>query len=102
MGSLFSTPASLKRLSYTADKGTYSAVTGTLFGLFVPIDQSQQPAEVKAGVQAYRYQTDGSVTAYASDVLTVASVDYQVKGVRRFTMGSIDFVDLILEKAARQ
>lgn len=103
IGSMLSTTATIKRLSYTSDVGTYSTVSGTtLYGLFLPLDPANQPAEVQMGMQAYKFTTEGSSTVYASDVLTISSTDYQVKGLRRYTVGSLDFLDIILEKAARQ
>ena len=102
IGSLYDSTATIKRLSYASDVGTYAAVSGTLYGLFLPLDQSQQPNEVQSGVQAYKFTTDGSATLYASDILTISSTDYQVKGLRRYTVRSLDFLDIILEKSARQ
>ena len=103
IGSMLSTPATIKRLTYTADVGTYAAVAGvTLQGLFLPLDPQQAPQETKSGVQAYKYTVDGAGTVYASDILTIAAADYQVKGLRRYTLGSLDFLDVILEKAARK
>lgn len=103
IGSLYDTTATIKRLSYTSDVGTYTTVSSTtLYGLFLPIDPAQQPNEIQAGVQGFKFSTDGSATVYASDILTISSVDYQVKGLRRYTMRSLDFLDIILEKSARQ
>ena len=102
IGSNFSTPATIKRLTYASDKGTYATVSGvTLYGLFLPLDPAQQPAEVKIGQQAYKFSCDGAATVYPSDFLTIDSVDYAVKGVRRYTMRSLDFLDIILEKSVR-
>lgn len=101
IGSSFSTPATIKRLTYASDKGTYSTVSGTIYGQFLPVDPAQQPAEVKIGQQAYKFTTEGATTVYPSDYLTISSVDYAVKGVRRWTQGSLDFIDIILEKSVR-
>lgn len=101
IGSMLNTPATVKRLSYTNDVGTYSVVA-TLRGLFLPLDPQQAPMEIKAGVQAHKFTTDAALTINPSDVLTINSEDYQVKGQRRYTMGSLDFLDIILEKSARK
>lgn len=102
IGSNFQTTATIKRLTQTADKSAYAAVSGvTLYGLFLPLDPAHQPAEVKIGQQAYKFSCDGSVTVNVSDFLVISSVDYAVKGIRRFTMGSLDFLDIIVEKSVR-
>lgn len=103
IGSLFDTTATIKRLTYTSDVGTYAAVASTtLYGFFAPLDPMKEPNQVSAGVQGYKFSTDGSATVYASDILTINSTDYQVKGLRRYTMRSLDFLDITLELAARQ
>lgn len=99
---MFNTPATIKRLSYTSDIGSYATVSGvTLFGLFEPFDPQQAPIETQAGVQAYKFSTDGNAVVYASDIIVINSVEYQVKGLRRYVLGSLDFLDIILELGAR-
>lgn len=97
------TSATIKRLSYSSDKGTYSTVAGvTLYGFFEPLDPSQMPADVKMAQQGYRFFVDGASTVYASDMLTIDSVDYAVRGLRRYTAGSIDHLEILLEKSVRK
>lgn len=103
IGSLYDTTATIKRLTYLADVGTYSTVSGvTLYGLFLPLDPEKNPNQVKAGTQAFKFSTDGTATVYASDILVIDATNYQVRGLRRYTIKSLDFLDIILELTARQ
>ncbi len=102
MSSLYDTTATIKRLAYVSSVGTYTVVSGvTLIGFFTPMDPEQNKNQLGAGMQGYKFYTDGGSTVYPSDKLTINSVDYQVRGVRRYNMRSLDFLDITLELAVR-
>lgn len=98
---MFTTAATLKRLTYTGDKSAYAAVSGTIYGLFAPVDPDMRPVAAQIGAQAYAFSCTGETDIKASDVLTVASKDYTVRGIRRYTLESIDFLECLLELSVK-
>lgn len=101
MRSLFIKTATVKRLSYTGDVSSYSTQSGTIHGFFAPLDQNQVPKEIKIASQAHKYTCEGGSSITAADILTIDSTDYAVRGIRRYTMGSLDLLDVILEKSVK-
>ncbi len=101
MRSLFTTPATVARLAYVSDVGSYVTQSGTIYGYFAPLDQEQRPADAKIGSQGFKFTCDGSSNIVASDRLTISSVQYMVRGLRRYTMGSLDLLDVLLEKSVK-
>lgn len=101
MRHLFTTTATVNRLSYTGDKSTYSSV-GTVDGYLEPIDPNMTGAAV-AGIQAqsHTFKCDGSSDILATDRLTIASQDYAVAGIRRYIVGSLDLLDVALEEGIK-
>lgn len=100
ISSAYETVATKKRLaSYSGDKSSYASVAGDITGYFEPLDPNTNPGAAHIGGQAYRFTAEGTNDIKEHDILTISSVDYQVKGVRRYTMGSIDVIDCLLSKA---
>jgi len=96
----FTATATKKRLSYASSKGTYSG-TSTFDGSFEPIDNDKNAIALGILGQAWSFVTDGDADILASDILTIASVDYQVRGVRRFNQKRVDVLECILEKSTK-
>jgi hypothetical protein len=94
---MFVFPATVKRLTYTGDKSVYGAVAGTIYGHFAPVDPDQRPQAAQIGAQVYMFVCSGEKDIRATDIVTVNSIDYHVRGVRRYTLESLDFLDCLIE-----
>ena len=98
----FETSATVKRLSaYSGGKATFGSAGSAIFGQFVPVAADQNSIALGIAGQAYKFTTDGIADIQAGDILTVASVDYTVRGVRRYTMKRADFMEAVLEKSIK-
>lgn len=96
MSSMETNVATKKRLgSYSGGKASYSSVAGNIFGNFQPLDPSQGLQAIGIMGQAYQFITTGDQDIKVNDILTVNSVDYTVKGVRRQQNGSIDSLECV-------
>lgn len=94
----FDTKATRKRLSYASSKGSYG--TGTdYYGFFTPVENDANTIALNIMGQAWAFYTDPDADILASDSLTINSVDYQVRGVRRFNQKRNDFLECMLERA---
>jgi len=99
--SFFTTSATIKRLTQTSDKSAYASVSGTIMGFFAPVDPDQRPKSAELASQAYQFACSGENDVRVVDILTINSVDYTVRGVRRYTLESVDFLDCIIEKSVK-
>lgn len=98
---MFTTPATVQRLTQTGDKSAYAAVAGTILGFFAPVDPEQRPQTAQIASMAYQFICTGETSILVSDILTVNSLAYTVRGVRRYTLESLDFLDCILELSVK-
>jgi len=96
--SSFTDPVTIKRLTQTADKSAYVAVSGTLYGLFIPVDQDQNVIALKIVGQAYKFSTDGVNDIRPGDIVTYLSEEYGVKGTQKLTQKSLSVLLCYLEK----
>jgi hypothetical protein len=99
--SFFTTAATVKRLTQTVDKSAYAVVAGTIYGFFQPIDPDQRPKAAEIVSQGYQFICSGENDIRAADLLTVASKVYTVRGIRRYTLESIDILDCLLELSVK-
>lgn len=98
MTSMETTVATKKRLgAYSGGKASYSSVAGNIFGNFQPLTPNQLTEGLGIIGQPYLFVTQGDVDIKAADILTIDSLDYKVKGVRRQQNGSIDALEVTLE-----
>lgn len=98
----YTTTATIKRQSYTADKSTYATVAGTVFGYFGPTTPTEGVGAQTIISQAYQFVTDGPNDIRANDRLVIDSVEYGVKGVQRFTQLSQDVLICTLNKSVKK
>ena len=97
----YNTSATIKRLAtYAGGKSSYASVSGTIRGFFIPVEPSQKTAALGIVDQAYEFTTDGNKDIRVNDIVTVSNVDYGVKGLARYTMGSIDNLKVTLQLIA--
>ncbi len=96
--SSFTDLVTIKRLTQTADKSAYAAVTGTFYGLFSPVDQDQKIIALKIVGQAYQFSTDGNNDIRAGDILTFNGEEYGCKGIQKHNQKSITILYCYLEK----
>lgn len=98
----YRTPATVKRLTaYSSDKSSYSAVSGTIYGTFNPIAPDMNQIALGIISQAYSFDTDGDQDIQDNDVLTIAGVDYGVKGTALYDYGSLSILKCVLEKTVK-
>lgn len=96
-------PATLKRLgAYSGNKASYASVGGTIYGFFEPVEVDQNIIGLGIMGQAYKFYTNGDQDIRTSDVLTVSSVDYNVRGVRRNTSQGLDVLECTLELSIKK
>lgn len=97
----YSTSATQKRLAtYSGNKSSFAAVSGTIRGFFAPMEPSQKTEALGIIDQAFEFTTDGYKDIQVNDILTISSKDYGVKGVARYTMGSQDILRCVLQLIA--
>lgn len=97
--SSFDTPATIERLqTYSGDQSSYASTGVTVEGFFVPISPSMDA--IAAGVisQTYQFSTEEDADIQDNDHLTIDGIVYGVKGTSIFTLRSVRFLKVILEK----
>lgn len=100
MFSKFETAATIKKVgAYSSNKASYATVSGTtIYGFFAPVGLNMQTQALGIVSQAYEFITDEDQDIDDNDLLTIASVNYLVKGVSLWPMGSRSFLKCLLEK----
>jgi len=98
----YNTSATVKRQAYTADKSTYSTVSGTINGYFAPTATNESTGYQGIISQSYQFVTDGQQDIRANDRLTINSEEYGVKGIQRFTLLSQDVLLCTLNKSVKK
>lgn len=97
MNSMEMQVATKKRIaSYSGGKGSYSSVAGNIFGNFQSIDASDSLQAIGIIGQGFLFVTTGDQDIRKTDILTINSVDYAVKGTRRSQNGSIDELECLM------
>jgi len=94
---MFTVPMTLERLVQTADKSAYGSTGGTIYGLLVPIDNDKRVQSLQIGAQAYMWACSGDQDVQVADILTIQSQVYTVRGIKRYVLESIDFLDCLIE-----
>lgn len=98
----FETPATAKRQVYTGSKSVLTSTGTTFYGFFQPIDSDQNTTNLHIIGQAYQYVTEGDADIKAGDTLTINSVEYRVRGIKRNTMKRQDFLTAIMELPVKE
>lgn len=93
----YDTIATKQDLSYTGNKGSYSG-SAEFYGFFSPIDSDENVIALGIVGQAYQFVTEGTADIEATDILTINSEEYRVRGVRRNRMKRQDKLTCIMEK----
>jgi len=94
----YTDPITIQRLSQSSDKSSYGAVSGTIYGLFMPVDSDQNIIALRITGQAYKFTTDAANDVRTGDIVTYLSEEYAVKGTQKFTQKSIKILYCFLEK----
>lgn len=92
----FDTPAIIGVLTQSGNKSSYAA-GDTINGFFQPIDSDQNTVALGIVGQAYQFVTDGDADIKAAYTLTIDSIEYRVRGVRRNQMKRQDHLTCIME-----
>lgn len=98
----YTTPVTVKRNTYTADKSAYVDQAGTIFGYFAPTGTNESIGAQGIISQSYQFITDGVEDIRANDRLVISTVEYGVKGVQRFTQLSQDVLVCTLNKSVKK
>ncbi len=96
--SSFTDVVTVKRLTQTASKSEYAAVSGSIYGLMVPVDQTQNIIALKIAGQAYKFTTDSANDIRVGDIITFEGEEYGVKGSQKFRQKSLGILLCHLEK----
>lgn len=87
-----------ERLSYVDNKGTYSTHTESGIGYLRQLDaEASKLNEIQVG-EGFRLVIEGNKDIVATDKIIIDSTEYEVKGVKRNKLGSIDIKELLLTK----
>ena len=89
----------VKRLSYTGQKGVKTTIAGvSYFGLMTPIDSNENTVGLKLVGQGFKFSTDAAADIQAGDVLVWQGEDYSVKGIQRYRQKSLNNLYCYLDK----
>lgn len=91
--------ATVNRMTYVGDKSTYSSV-GTVEGYLEPVEKNKELIGHDSILgQEWMFRCNGDEDIREADKLTIDSVSYAVSGVRRYTAGTLDLLDVMLERS---
>ncbi len=103
MRNLCEKKASLERLgAYSGNKASYVSTGTEIRGFLMPIDSDQNVIALGIMGQAYEFTTQGYQDIQIKDVLTIETVEYRVRGIKRETAGVLDVLVLTLELSVKQ
>lgn len=94
----YESSATVYRIGYVGNAGSYSATGDVYEGFFQPIDNDNNTTAIQMMGQGYQFVTEGDADIQASDKLVIDGVEYRVRGIKRNVMKRHDFLTALLEE----
>ncbi len=98
MKSFFTVSFTTKRLTQTGDKSAYVATSVSGAGMLRQLDEKTETLNSIQFGEGYRMMIETSKDVVATDKLVIDSVEYEVRGMKSESMGSLALKELLLVK----